>query len=100
MPASWKTSPHGWRSESEFFEAERDLNTDRSHYGTPLRASPRSDPYLRVTTYGRPTASARRDLNHIFFPAGPRGTDLDYFDEGHVDARVVSDIALWVAKRK
>ena len=30
MPASWKTSPHGWRSESEFFEAERDLNTDRS----------------------------------------------------------------------
>ena len=40
------------------------------------------------------------NFNHIFFPAGPRGTDLDYFDEGHVDAGVVEDIAAWVAKRK
>jgi hypothetical protein len=40
------------------------------------------------------------NLNHIFFPAGPRGTDLDYFGEGHVDAGVVEDIAAWVAKRK
>lgn len=35
-------------------------------------------------------------LSHLFMPAGKTGTVADYQAPGHVDARVIADIAAWV----
>lgn len=35
-------------------------------------------------------------LNHLFMPAGKTGTVADYMKPGHVDPRVIADIARWI----
>lgn len=35
-------------------------------------------------------------LGHLFMPAGKTGTVADYATPGHVDARVIGDIAAWI----
>jgi len=35
-------------------------------------------------------------LSHLFMPAGKSGTLADYATRGHVDARVIGDVAAWI----
>ena len=39
-------------------------------------------------------------LSHLFMPAGKTGTVADYSVPGHVNAKVIHDIAIWIKTRK
>lgn len=44
----------------------------------------------------RVTLRAYPRLSHLFMPAGNRPSPADYTKPGHVDARVIADIAQWI----
>ncbi|WP_157971359.1 alpha/beta fold hydrolase [Dyella sp. C9] len=47
---------------------------------------------------GRPQVGFHQyaGLNHLFMPAGKSGTPADYQLPGHVDGRVIEDVAQWI----
>ncbi|MBD8873013.1 alpha/beta fold hydrolase [Rhodanobacter sp. DHB23] len=67
--------------------------------GSDFHVSPTLDfARWRQELAGRPHTSFHLypGLSHLFMPAGKTGTLADYKTPGHVDAKVIDDIAAWV----
>jgi len=45
------------------------------------------------------TSKSYPELNHLFMPGTGPGKPSDYEQPGHVDQRVIDDIAAWINKR-
>ncbi|MBN8922752.1 MAG: alpha/beta fold hydrolase [Rhodanobacter sp.] len=67
--------------------------------GSDFQVSPTLDfAHWQQELAGRPHTAFHLypGLSHLFMPAGATGTLADYKTPGHVDARVIGDIAAWV----
>jgi alpha-beta hydrolase superfamily lysophospholipase len=67
--------------------------------GADFQVSPALDfAHWKQALAGRPQTAFHLypGLSHLFMPAGKTGTVADYAAPGHVDARVIGDIAAWI----